>query len=154
MDSLTILWIVSIFLMCWLLTLTYLYFTSVRHYRNLKISDTGSLEDAINTMFRGMDTLHKMITNLDKRFTSLEVNNKFHMQKFFLKRFNPFGDTGGNQSFSLVLLDANNDGVVLSSLHGRSGTRIYAKHVRAKKHVDFEFSEEEKDVINLATKEH
>ena len=38
-----------------------------------------------------------------------------------LVRFNPFEETGGNQSFALALLDADGDGWVLSSLHARSG---------------------------------
>jgi hypothetical protein len=46
-------------------------------------------------------------------------------------RFNPFEDTGGNQSFAIALLDAHGDGVVISSLHARGSTRIYAKAVRA-----------------------
>ena len=53
----------------------------------------------------------------------------------------------------MALLDANNDGVVLSSLHGRSGTRIYAKPVSSGKQMEHELSSEEEDVINLAMKE-
>ena len=45
-------------------------------------------------------------------------------------RFNPFeGDTGGNQSFALALLDGRGDGFVVSSLHARAVTRMYAKAV-------------------------
>jgi hypothetical protein len=47
-----------------------------------------------------------------------------------LVRYNPFQDTGGDQSFSLALLDRKGDGVVVSSLHGRTGTRFYAKPVK------------------------
>ena len=43
---------------------------------------------------------------------------------------NPFEDTGGNQSFALAMLDADGNGWVLSSLHARSGTRVYAKAIR------------------------
>jgi hypothetical protein len=46
-----------------------------------------------------------------------------------LVRFNPFEDTGGNQSFALAVLDGNGDGFVVSSLHARAGTRLYAKSV-------------------------
>jgi hypothetical protein len=46
-------------------------------------------------------------------------------------RFNPFEDTGGNQSFTLALLDANADGIVLSSLHSRTATRVYVKAILA-----------------------
>jgi hypothetical protein len=49
-----------------------------------------------------------------------------------LVRFNPFeGDTGGNQSFALALLDGRGDGFVISSLHARAVTRMYAKAVAA-----------------------
>lgn len=46
-----------------------------------------------------------------------------------LVRFNPFEDTGGNQSFALALVDGRGDGFVISSLHSRNGTRLYAKAV-------------------------
>ena len=52
-------------------------------------------------------------------------------QRVGLVRYNPFEETGGNQSFALALLDADGDGWVLSSLHARSGTRVYAKAITA-----------------------
>ena len=42
-------------------------------------------------------------------------------QRVGLVRYNPFEDTGGNQSFALALLDADEDGLIISSLHARSG---------------------------------
>ena len=50
-------------------------------------------------------------------------------QRIGLVRFNPFEDTGGNQSFALALLDQAGDGFVVSSLHARAGTRVYGKAV-------------------------
>lgn len=44
-------------------------------------------------------------------------------------RFNPFQDSGGDQSFSIAWLDDEANGVVLSSLHHREGTRVYAKPI-------------------------
>ena len=44
-----------------------------------------------------------------------------------LARFNPFGNVGGNQSFCLALLIRKNLGIILTSLHGRNGTRVYAR---------------------------
>ena len=61
------------------------------------------------------------------RSAVLEASGKRAFQRVGLVRFNPFEDTGGNQSFALALLDAQGDGVVLSSLHARTGTRLYAK---------------------------
>lgn len=47
-----------------------------------------------------------------------------------LVRYDAFEDTGGAQSFSLALIDDDGDGVVVSSLHSRQATRLYAKGVR------------------------
>ena len=49
------------------------------------------------------------------------------VQRVALIRFNPFEETGGNQSFALALMDAAGNGLVISSLHARAGTRIYGK---------------------------
>lgn len=104
-------------------------------------------------MFKGLGELHENITSATDRVSHIEKDNIKHVQKVALKRFNPFGDTGGNQSFSVTFLDGNNDGVVFSSLHGRSGTRVYSKPVKSGKQQDYELSDEEQDVINLAIKE-
>ena len=46
-----------------------------------------------------------------------------------LVRFSPFHDTGGDQSFALALLDGSGDGVVITALHSRSDSRLYAKPI-------------------------
>lgn len=46
-----------------------------------------------------------------------------------VKRYDAFGDMGGHLSWSLALLDDSGDGVVLTSIHGRSEARTYAKNV-------------------------
>lgn len=48
-----------------------------------------------------------------------------------LVRFSPFHDTGGDQSFALALLDGRRDGIVLTALHSRHDSRLYAKPVEA-----------------------
>lgn len=69
------------------------------------------------------------VDDLAARSAVLEAVQRRAFQRVGLVRFNPFEDTGGNQSFALALLDAGGDGFVVSSLHARSGTRIYAKAV-------------------------
>ena len=63
------------------------------------------------------------------RTGALEAAGLRAFQRVGLVRFNPFEDTGGNQSFALALLDAEGNGWVLSSLHARTGTRVYAKPI-------------------------
>ena len=69
------------------------------------------------------------VDELTVRTAVAEANLRRSFQRIGLVRFNPFEDTGGNQSFALALLDANGDGIVFSSLHTRTGTRVYAKAV-------------------------
>lgn len=51
------------------------------------------------------------------------------VQHIGVVRFNAFEDTGSDQSFAVALLDAQNNGVVISSIFGRSESRTYAKPV-------------------------
>ncbi len=80
----------------------------------------------------------------------VEAAQRKAFQRLGLVRYNPFEETGGNQSFALALLDAKGDGWVLSSLHARSGTRIYAKTISAGR-ADAALSEEETAAIRQAT---
>ena len=69
----------------------------------------------------------------EPRIGELEKIAKISLQKAGFLRFNPFHDTGGDQSFSLALLDGENNGVVVSSLYTREGARIYAKEIKGGK---------------------
>jgi hypothetical protein len=51
------------------------------------------------------------------------------LQRIGLVRFNAFDDVGGEQSFALVLLDANGNGIAVSSIYGRQDSRLYAKAI-------------------------
>lgn len=80
----------------------------------------------------------------------IEKEGEFHIQKVGLLRFNPFKDTGGDQSFILTLVDKNDTGVIISGLHSRSGVRWYAKKVENGKALEHELSEEEKKALGQA----
>jgi len=84
------------------------------------------------------------------RTAILEAAQRRAFQRVGLVRYNPFEETGGNQSFALALLDADGDGWVLSSLHARAGTRIYAKSINAGRS-EAGLSSEETAAIEQAT---
>lgn len=73
------------------------------------------------------------------------------IQKIAVVRFNPFGDVGGDQSFSLAMLDGHDSGLVLTSIHGRGGTRVYAKPIDYGKS-KYSLSQEEKKALAGAIK--
>ena len=68
-------------------------------------------------------------------------------------RYDAFNDMGGRMSFSAALLDDAGDGVVISSINGRTETRTYAKGVKAGSS-DAELSPEEVQVIGFARASH
>lgn len=91
--------------------------------------DESSLEDVLGSHLDRVRQVVRDVEGLSARTTSVERDLIGAFSRVGLVRFNPFEDTGGNQSFALVLLDGNGDGFVVSSLHARAGTRLYAKAV-------------------------
>ena len=74
-------------------------------------------------------SVSREVDELTVRTAMVETNLRRSFQRIGMVRYNPFEDTGGNQSFALALLDGNGDGVIVNSLHSRTGTRVYAKGV-------------------------
>jgi hypothetical protein len=70
-------------------------------------------------------------------------------QRIGFVRFNPFGDTGSDQSFSIALLNGRDEGLVLSGLYSRGGMRIYAKPVAGARS-EYTLSDEEQQAISQA----
>ena len=83
------------------------------------------------------------------RVNQLAAQLERAIQRVGVVRYNPFEDTGSNQSFVLAMLDARGDGFVLSSLHSRQATRVFLKPVSGGK-ADSAVSEEEVEAIRLA----
>jgi hypothetical protein len=107
------------------------------------------LDELLDRQFARLDTVAEKVEALNRLHHELEALLQQSIQKVGVIRFNPFADTGGDQSFAVALLDAQGNGIVLSSLHGRADTRIFAKQVQAgrSKHA---LSDEEQDAIRKA----
>jgi hypothetical protein len=60
---------------------------------------------------------------------ALHTDARSALRHVAVVRYDAFGDMGGHLSWSLALLDDAGDGVVLTSIHGRSDSRTYAKNV-------------------------
>ena len=122
---------------------------------NQRVSQiTGGVEggDLEEILSHHLETVRKVDRDLDEltaRMAIVESAARHHFARQGFVRFNPFPDTGGNQSFALALLDESDDGFIVSSLHSRTGTRIYAKAVTGGK-ADTSLSAEEQDAIDEA----
>ena len=140
-----------IILVVWCIVLTYLYWKMSAHYTMLTAGVNRKTLPAVLEHIAGeLKIAKKDIDNLLERCAMIEKENLFHIQKIGLLRFNPFKDTGGDQSFILSLLDANNTGVVISGLYSRSGMRWYAKKVVRGEGSEHELSEEERRALKAA----
>lgn len=145
------LWIIIGILFIWSGFLTFLFWRLASHYNNLlKNSSNKTLQSLLDTLLKDVDSSKKAIEILQERCDTIEKLGSLHIQKIGLLRFNPFKDTGGDQSFILSFLDGEDSGVVLSGLYSRSGTRWYAKKVKKGVGVEHELSEEEKNAIKEA----
>lgn len=143
--------IALIILVVWLGLITYYLRRSMKHYDMLtKGVNKKTLEEVLTIITRDLHVAKKDIDQLVKRCDTIERRQQFHIQKIGLLRFNPFKDTGGDQSFILALLDAKDTGVVITALYSRSGTRWYAKKVLKGKGAEHELSDEEKKALHIA----
>lgn len=134
----------------WLVGLTVWVYKTASHYARL-VGRTGGgdLRQVLETLLEKTGKSQKHIQEVDIALAQLAKNAQKHIQKVGLVKFNPYGDTGGNQSFALSLLDTEATGVIVLSLHGRDGTRMYIKNVTHGKS-DMTLSKEEKRAIDEA----
>jgi hypothetical protein len=109
-----------------------------------------SFEDVLEAHLERVHAMGRQLDAVTARTKALEDRAPRAFQRVGLVRYNTFEDTGGNQSFALALLDANGDGWVLSSLHARATTRVYAKVVKGGKS-DAALSDEETAAIRQAS---
>ena len=135
----------------WLGTISYFLYKFMNNYRALTAGgNKKSLDAVLAEIIKQVHGTKKDIASLISRCDTMELNEQFHIQKIGLLRFNPFNDTGGDQSFILTLVDAHDTGVVVTALYSRSGTRWYAKRVMRGKGSEHELSDEEKKALKMA----
>lgn len=134
----------------WLLALQIRLGRATARYRMLTQGvETGNLDDALARQALALSDLSSQTSEIGGRLERVESGLAGAIQRIGIVRFNPFGDTGGDQSFSIALLDARGDGLILSSLFSRSDTRVFAKPI-AQGTSKYTLSEEESRAIKLA----
>ncbi len=135
----------------WLIILSFLLWRIFSHFHFIfRSAKEQSLAAVLKQFVEDIEQARKNVQLHDERIKKLEKQTETHIQKIGLVRFNPFHDTGGDQSFILALLDANKTGIVISGLFARSGMRWYVKHVEEGKGKEHELSEEEKKAVEIA----
>lgn len=101
-------------------------------------------------IIKAVEGFNGELSDLEDRVGKLQDQGLQHIQRVELLRFNPFDDTGGDQSFTACLLDDKGSGFVITSLHTRTGTRVFGKEVSLGKGNKYQLSKEEEQVIKKA----
>lgn len=135
----------------WLLVLSIMFYKIFSHYKRL-VGKTkrGDLVEILDRQMSTMKETDNLLRDFKDKLEKFESDIPNNLKKVGLVRFNPFRQLGGNQSFSLALLDEESNGVVLSALHSKDSTRIYAKPVVGGKEADYTLSDEEKEAVKIA----
>ena len=99
--------------------------------------------------FDKIDDVRNETNETSKKNAELEKRIRNCIQKISIIRYKAFENVGGDLSFSIALLDDNNDGFILTGIYGRNDSTTYAKPIENGKS-KYELSEEEKEVLNKA----
>ncbi len=147
-------WVLSLLfgvVFVWLLSLSYFLWRQTKFLEDLfPRSGERDIRKKFEEVLNLVKNFKGDLAVLEGKIKEIEKGDLAHIQKIELLRYNPYDETGGNISFSVALLDDKGDGVVITSLHSRAGTRIFAKPVIKGKPENYEFSKEESGVIKKA----
>ena len=105
--------------------------------------------DAFSRVIRRVQSVEQRMDHVTAAQEEQSLLRRAALQRFGLVRYDAFDDMGGRLSFSAALLDENGDGVIISSINGRTETRTYAKLIRGLSS-DHNLSNEEREAIAAA----
>jgi hypothetical protein len=112
-----------------------------------------NLEEILEAIVSKIKALERHTAQTDENLEITTEQTGLSLKKLGFVRFNSFADEGGNLSFCLALLDTENNGIVLTNLHGREQNRMYAKRI-VKSVGEVSLNDEEQQAVMLAVTEH
>lgn len=153
MDNISIATYMLVALTVWVVLLSVYIIKIIGHYKKLTKGENNlDLAKVLEKIVTRGDLQANQIAEILKEVDRSKKRELVNFQKHALIRFNPFEEAGGDQSFVVALLDGKNNGVVVSSLHSRNGTRVYAKQVIGAKALNHQFSKEETEAVEKAAR--
>ena len=111
--------------------------------------DTESMEDIMLNFFERIESLENEEKNTKSDIKRIKENLKFTYQKCGLVKYDAFREMSGALSYSLALLDKENNGVLISSMYSREGCYSYAKEI-VNGESKINLSEEEAEALKQA----
>ena len=111
--------------------------------------DTETLEDIIVSYLERVESLEEGEEITRAALNAIKDNLKITYQKTGLVKYDAFREMSGALSYSLALLDKENNGVLISSMYSREGCYTYAKEI-IKGESKINLSEEEAEALKQA----
>lgn len=146
----TILLILIILLIVIILILIQKMNIMARKYESIMSGKKGAdLEKVIRLRFKEMDQIKANAKRITKEHKEIKKHLSACYSKMGIIKYDAFDDVAGKLSFSLALLNEENSGVVLNTLHSRDGCYIYAKEI-IKGESYIPLSDEEKEALERA----
>lgn len=109
--------------------------------------DAKSLEDSFSYLLEEVKRINKNQEITEKTLHNFNARIRKSLSGFKTIRFNPFPDSGGNQSFAIAIVNEEGDGFIISSLYTREKTSIFAKPIKNGKS-EYELTNEEKKALD------
>lgn len=122
---------------------------SKRFSKFMQGKDAKSLEQNIIGLFEDHKFLKISTESNKKDIKTLYKNLTYAYQKVGIVKYDAFKEMGGKLSFSLVLLNENNDGFVMNSVHSSDGCYSYTKEIKNGQ-CSIDLGEEEKNALEEA----
>ncbi|MBU3925760.1 DUF4446 family protein [Patescibacteria group bacterium] len=124
----------------------WIFLIELRLKKLFKGAKAKDLESVMISLGEELERLNISQKETEKYLETVERRLRKSIQNVNTIRFNPFAESGPNQSFAIGFLNEQGDGVVISSLYSREKVSVYAKPIKACKS-EFTLSDEEKRVI-------
>lgn len=122
-----------------------------KYYKFMNGLSGVNIEAVLDDCLEKVNDVMEKNKEIEFQINTLERNMYYCVQKVGIVRYNAFDNVGSDLSFSIALLDNNDDGLVISSLYSRDSSSTYAKPVLGSKS-KYALSAEEIKAIDIAKK--
>ncbi|MBP3458168.1 MAG: DUF4446 family protein [Lachnospiraceae bacterium] len=143
--------ILILFIIC-IVTLTKQSKLKKRYEAFMLGKDAQSMEKEITDLFSDMNYLKNAVDKNAKEIRHIYKRLETTYQKLGIVKYDAFKQMGGRLSFSLALLDENNDGFILNSVHSSDGCYSYTKEIKDGS-CQITLGEEEQQALDIAMRE-
>lgn len=144
--------VLAVIELIWILSLHIRLYKFTKGYKQITRGRKGEdLEGLLTSYLNTVEENVGRISDFEERMKKLEKRTELALQKVGIVRYNAFSEMGSDQSFSLALLDQNDDGFVITGIFGREDTVTYAKPIE-KGTSRYPLSAEEIQAIDRAMK--